>query len=218
MTLTFPRHFCRPWTAVALVLLLFCGLNAGCASRSPATNYYILDSGESTPSLRESKPDKRPRVQLRRVDIPGYLDRNAIVTRDAGGVRLTLAEFHAWAESLGGGAQRVLSEVLTPLLLERGVLLQAMDDDVRGPLQLFVQVQRFDGILGGEAVLDARWTLRNEDDKSIARGGFVDREPAGNSYDSLVLAQSQLLRRLGQALAEPVARGCSGGAAENSTP
>lgn len=182
-------------------------LAAGCAGRTPATIYYVLDSGQTTPAIHADKGDARPRVQLRRVDIPGYLDRNAIVTREAGGVRLNLAEFHNWAENLSGGMQRVLAEVLTPPLLERGVLLQPLDDDVRGPMQIFVQVQRFDGILGGEVVLDVRWTLRDADDKSVARGAFVEKEAAGATYDTLVRAQSTLLQKLGQSMAEPVAKG-----------
>ena len=201
------QHFVPALTVLLLpgLLLFLLALLSGCV-RSPATSYYILDSGQTTPALREDQPDKRPRVQLRRVDIPAYLDRNAIVTREKDGVRLTLAEFHAWAESLAGGSQRVLSEVLTPLLLEKGILLQSLDDDVRGPLQIFIQVQRFDGTLGGDVVLDARWTLRDSDDKSVARGSVVDREPAGASYDSMVLAQSRLLDRMGQSMAEPLAK------------
>lgn len=192
---------------LGLVMLLSFTMLSGCMGRSPATTYYILDSGLSTPSLEADKTDSRPRLQLRRVDIPGYLDRNAIVTRDTGGVRLNLAEFHNWAESLSGGMQRVLGEVLTPQLLERGVLLQPLDDDARGPLQIFVQIQRFDGTLGGEVVLDARWTLRDSDDKTVARGAFVDKETAGATYDSLVQAQSELLRKLGHSMVEPVVKG-----------
>lgn len=200
------RRNARPTLGLGLVMLLVFSLLTGCMGRSPATTYYILDSGVSTPSLDAGKSDSRPRLQLRRVDIPGYLDRNAIVTRDTGGVRLSLAEFHNWAENLSGGMQRVLSEVLTPELLEHGVLLQPLDDDARGPLQIFVQVQRFDGTLGGEVVLDARWTLRDSDDRTVARGAFVDKESAGATYDTLVQAQSQLLRKLGQSMVEPVVK------------
>lgn len=191
--------------ALCLGLCLSLGLT-GCIANTAATNYYILDSGLTTPNLSADRGDARPRLQLRRVDVPGYLDRNAIVTRDGSGVRLNLAEFHNWAEPLTGGMQRVLSEVLTPQLLELGVLLQPLDDDSRGPQQIFVQVQRFDGTLGGEVVLDARWTLRDSDDKTVARGAFVQKENAGASYDSLVEAQSLLLRKLGQSMVEPIGK------------
>ncbi len=188
--------------------LVFCLLLlAGCGGRSAPTAYYMLDSGTTTPRIENVAA---PALQLRKVDIPGYLDRNAIVTRDSGGVRLTLAEFHMWAEPLSGGMQRVLTEVMTPRLLEQGVLLQPLDDDSRGPLQIFMEVLRFDGTLGQEATLEVRWTLRNGDDRTVARGSFVEREPTGTTYESLVQAQSRLLVRLGEDLAPKLAAGVKG--------
>ncbi len=191
------RHV-LPFFGACLLLL------AGCGGRSAPTAYYMLDSGVTTPNIENVSA---PALQLRKVDIPGYLDRSAIVTRDSGGVRVTLAEFHAWAEPLSGGMQRVLTEVMTPRLLERGVLLQPLDDDSRGPLQIFVEVLRFDGTLGQEATLEVRWTLRNSDDRTVARGAFVEREPVGTTYESLVRAQSRLLVRFGENLAPRLAAG-----------
>ena len=186
-------------TIVCALLCLGC-LMVGC-TRTPDTTWYILQSNAVQPSLTQLKG---ARVQLRKVDIPAYLDRNAIVTRE-GGVRLRLAEYDAWAEPLGSGMQRALADCLAPLLQEQNVLLQALDDDSTGPLQLFVQVQRFDGTLGAEATLDARWSLRNTDDRALARGSFHASEGAGDTYESLVRAQSHLVERLGRDIADPVA-------------
>lgn len=175
---------------------------AGCGGRSAPTTYYMLNSGTPTPRIENVSA---PALQLRRVDIPGYLDRNAVVTRDGGGVRLTLAEFHKWAEPLSGGMQRVLTEVMTPLLLERGVLLEPLDDDSKGPLQIFVEVLRFDGTMGQETTLETRWTLRDSEDRTVARGSFVESEAAGESYEALVQAQSRLMVCFGKALAPKLA-------------
>lgn len=195
------RTLFRRFGLLPCLLCLPLLLGAGC-TRTPDTTWFVLDSDIATPPVDKAKG---PRLQIRKPDIPAYLDRNAIVTREGGGVRLKLAEFYAWAEPLGAGMQRVLAEVLTPALLEKNVLVQALDDDSGGALQLFVQVQRFDGILGGEATLEARWSLRTDGDVTVARGSFLDKEPSGGSYDTLVQAQSALLRRMGQALAAPLA-------------
>lgn len=192
------RPPCRALALAALTLML-----AACAGRSADTVWFMLNSGAGAQAGEEKI--QGPRIQVRRVDIPGYLDRPAIVTREAGGVRLRLAEYHVWAEPLSDGMRRALAEALTPLLREKGTQVQAPDDDSRGALRLFVQVQRFDGSLGGEAVLEARWNLRKGNDAVAARGTFADQEPAGDSYESLVRAESALVRRMAEALAAPLA-------------
>lgn len=185
-----------------MALLTLC--LAGCFGRTPETDYYMLESGLSLADV-DMADKNMPRIQLRRVDIPGYLSRDAIVTRGQSGVRVTLPNYRAWAEPLDGGMQRVLAESLTQPLLKQGILLQALDDEGPGAWQLFVQVYRFDGVLGGQATLEARWTLRGGRDQTVARGVIVESESAGADYESLVLAQSALVRRMGEKMAVPLA-------------
>lgn len=198
----------RPLTGALPLLLLLALLSLGCA-RSPSTSWYLLSGGapeapHSATAVATPKGAGPLTVQLRRVDIPGYLDRAGIVTREAGDVQIKVAEFHSWAEPLSTGMQRALSAALLPLLAQGDVLLQALDDDSRGPLQAFVQVQRLDGSMGGQAQLEARWSLRTQQDVTLARGAFVDSEPAGTDYASLVRAQSALVRRLAESMAQPM--------------
>lgn len=181
-------------------ILLLC-LLAACA-RTPDTNWYILDSD----TQQAANQTRGPRVHLRKVEVPAYLDRDAIVTREAGGVRLHLARFEAWAEPLPSGLQRALGDDLAPLLTAHGVVLHLPDDGAPSTLHLTVQVQRFEGCLGGEATLDARWSLCAPDERTIARGSFHGTEPAGPDYEHLIQAQSQLVRRLAHNMAPLVAR------------
>ncbi len=175
--------------------------------RSPETNYYILNSGETTPIALDNlnNAEQMPKLQLRNIDLPQYLDRNSIVTRDADGVRLTLANFESWAESLDNGTKRVVAEVLTPLLLEKDILLQPLDDDSIDPWQIFIQVHRFDGTIGQSVVLDARWTVRDSQDETLTSGAFVEKAPAGADYQSLVQAHSTLLKKMAQSMIDPIA-------------
>ena len=182
------------------LILLLC-LLAACA-RTPDTNWYILDS-EAHPGTSQARG---PRVHLRKVEVPAYLDRDAIVTREAGGVRLRLARFEAWAEPLPSGLQRALGDDLAPLLATHGVILHLPDDSTPPTLHLAVQVQRFEGCLGGEATLGARWSLRTPDERVVAHGSFHGTEPAGPDFESLVQAQSQLVRHLAQDMAPLVVK------------
>ncbi len=189
-----------------LSLLMLLMLTA-CGGRSAETSFYVLNSGATTPAMALNDPDAQanmPKVQLRAVDMPKYLDRSAIVTRESNGVRLQLASFDSWAESLDSGTKRVISEVLTPLFFEKEVLLLPLDDESMGPWQIFIQVQRFDGTIGQDVVLDARWTVRDYRDNILLSGAFVDKVPAGLSYASLVQAQSDLLKKLAESMATPI--------------
>lgn len=176
----------------------------GCG-RSPATSYYVLNSAQPPAEVVQNK---KVRVELRKVDIPTYLDRNAIVTRSQSGVQVNLSDYHQWAESLSTGMQRLLAEVLAPPLAEKNVALEPIDDNNGESLQLFVQVLRFDGTFNADAVLELRWSLRAPNDKTLAQGSFKELEPAGASYEALVKAQSTLLTRFGEALVEPLSTAC----------
>lgn len=188
---------------VLLCASLLLSLSFGCVGRSPETFFYVLNSDQkAAPAI----PVKKAALQFRRIDIPGYLDRNAIVTRSPNNVQVTLSDYHQWAESLGNGMRRVLAEVMAPRFAEQGISLEPFDAEGAGPLQFFVQVLRFDGTLGGETVLEARWTLRTGADKIIAQGNFAASEPAGLNYESLVKAQSSLLVNFGEALIAPLSK------------
>ncbi len=192
-------HF---FLGLCLIFLL-----SACGGRSASTSFYVLDSGESTPAVtidNLENEDDMPKIQLRKVDIPKYLDRNSIITRESNGVRLQLANFDSWAESLDSGAKRVIATTLSPLLKEEDIILQPLDDDSLGPWQIFIQIQRFDGMLGQNVVLDASWTVRNNHDTTLISGTFVDQASAGLDYVSLVQAQSNLLKKLAQSMAAPI--------------
>lgn len=179
--------------AALLTLLTACG-------RSAPTSYYLLEN-----SPKAVQADALPAKSLRvgQVNVPEYLDRNGIVSRVNGKSRLIIAEFHAWAEPLSHGVRRVIQETLTPPLLAGGVNVLPSGDEESGDFTLLVEVQRLDGNFNDKAVLEARWSLRNRDDAILGRGIYAAEEAVrGKSYDVLVAAESALVRRMAEYLAE----------------
>ncbi len=87
---------------------------AGCVSPEPG--YYRL-----TPVLGVPLATGSGTVKLRRVGLPGYLDRPEIV-RAGVGAKLEVLEGVRWAEPLGGMVGRVLAENLEQRLPGRVVL------------------------------------------------------------------------------------------------
>lgn len=202
-------RLCRP--ALSCLLFCLCALSlAGCGQSAP-TRYYVLDSGR--PGLAAAS---LPAAGLRiaHVGIPGYLDRQGVVSRHDGDPRLEVNTFDIWAEPLDQGIRRVLREVLSPDLLGKGIAVQSTDD-AGWQMALLVDVLRLDGAPGETVSLEARWTLLDGNDKVLARGSFADSadcpaaQPGSAATGKLVATQSLLVQRLAQALTPEIVRAMS---------
>jgi uncharacterized lipoprotein YmbA len=152
-----PRPLTRRRLGALLPASLAAAALAGCASPSPA--YYRL-SARSGASL----PGRGRQVQLRRVGIPGYLDRPGLVRAREGG-RLDVADVESWPEPFGDMVTRVLAEDLALRL--PGDSVAAEGGALRIPANILaeVQIQRFeagpDGVV--ELLAQAAVRPRNQD-------------------------------------------------------
>lgn len=183
-----------------LPLLCFLALCLCACGRSTPTNYYLLES-----SLGPFKADNLPATTLRvaQVEVPSYLNRNNIVSRVHDQTKLILAEFHIWAEPVASGVRRVVEEMLTRPLLERGIYVLPPGTASGGDYVLLLDVQRLDGNFNEKAVLECHWSLLDKNEKPLQRGIFSAEEMvAGANYNQLVLAESRLLRDFGTYLSE----------------
>ena len=194
----------------ALLCLLACLLSA-CGKSAP-TYYYLLESGEkpfSSPALPSTS------LRIAHVGIPGYLDRQGVVSRSEGDPLLNVNNFDIWAEPLDQGIRRVLREVLSPPLLAGDIAVQTTDD-AGWKAALLVDVLRLDGAPGETVRLEARWSLLDSADRVMARGSFADSAPypaalpGTAATSSLVRTQSLLVQRLGKALAPEIVRALNG--------
>lgn len=182
-----------------LFLLLSCFLLTACG-RSTPTQYYLLES-----SLGSMQSESLPKTTLRvsQVETPAYLNRNNIVSRVDGQTRLILAEFHLWAEPVGNGVRRVVEEVMTAPLMEKGINVLPGSTEERGDYVLILDLQRLDGNFNEKAVMECYWTLLDRDENSLGRGIFsAEEEVRGADYNILVAAESRLVRNLGAYLAQ----------------
>jgi Uncharacterized protein conserved in bacteria len=104
------------FAAVSVVLL------AGC-THSPPVRFYTLTPLDRQEIRRASRQEAVPgAVRIMPVDIPDYLDRPQIMTRDGKNI-LKLAEFDRWAGSLGDNITAVLAENLGLLLASDRVFI-----------------------------------------------------------------------------------------------
>lgn len=172
---------------------------AGCAS-PPQTLYTLAAQPGPIQNLRISG------LELRRVGLAGYLDRDVIV-RSAAGYRLSVTANERWAEPLGRMLDRVLTEDLAQRLPKTLVFAESGAIGGNPSLILEINVQRMDMDAGGEVVLLAQVALRRDGSKAAPRT-WTERltaRPVGQGTAELVATMSGLLGRLADRIAERAA-------------
>ena len=151
-----------------------------------------------------------PGIVIGAVTVPELVDRAQIVTRD-GANRVNVAEQQLWAEPLRNGIGRVLAVRLNRTLAEAGhparVAAYPQTSIANPDIRITIDVQRFDAAPGGDALIDALWSVRRTSDSSVRSGRTVAARPIGAlTYDDTVRAWSEALEVLNKDIAAVVAQ------------
>jgi uncharacterized lipoprotein YmbA len=176
----------------------------GCASTAPSRFYLLNPLPRSGTESRVEADSRCVSLGIGPIELPEYLDRSQIVSRISQN-EVRLAEFDQWAEPLDHNFSNVLAENLSILLCVDHIAFFPWRRDISIDYQLVVEVTRFDGKLGGDALLSVYWTLLSEDGKPILKKQSSFREPCGApDYEALVSAQSRALGRLSREIADAI--------------
>jgi hypothetical protein len=186
-------------TALVLHLALF-GVGA-CATSSVAPRAYLLSAASASAA---SGPAAGPVVGVGPVAIPEYLDRASIVLLN-GGEEVTLSDAHQWAEPLRAGVPRVLAENLSAMVPTDAVAVFPWRTPWTVHYRVTLEILRFDGPLGGPAVLHARWRLLDGAGRELALRAVRRREAVSEpGHAALVAAQSRLLAGVSRDIAAEI--------------
>lgn len=181
---------------------------ASCATSQP-TRFYSLAAIEDA-GARDAT-GARETVGVGPVDLPRYLDRPQIVSRD-GRYRLRLADFDNWAEPLENSVPRVLARNLTMLLATKDALVLPRRSQERVDVEVAIEILRFDFEPGDAAVLTARWEIsRRSSDVPAEIATVTIREPLALAdasgqpdYEAAVAALSKTLAEFSRQLADEI--------------
>lgn len=197
-------HFLSRLTVIPLTVS-FC-LAAGCAGTSRQARFYKL-SPQTAPGAGIGEAGSRGDVAIGvgPVTLPDYLDRAQIVSR-VGPNEVRYAEYHRWAERLGENIKNVLAENLSDLIGTDRIVLFPWGRSSDISFQVKVAIRRFEGTLGGDAVLDAHWSIVSGKGgrELLTRKSTIEEPVQGEQYEALVAAQSQALGRLSKEIAEAI--------------
>jgi uncharacterized lipoprotein YmbA len=188
-----------------MIAVLILGLAlTGCLTKASApTNFYMLTP--LTPlAVKPSTEEGQGRVVIavESVQVPGYLDRNQIVTR-LDDTEYQLAEFDRWTESISGNLTRVIAENLSRLLATDAADVFPSARSILFDYRIEVEVLRLDGKLGDQVTLMARWMIfgADEDDLIVLRKSEYTEKAEDGTYKGLVLAQSWTVEKLSRDIA-----------------
>jgi len=190
----------RVKTAIQGVVLLVAWVVclSACAGKSASSKFYVL----SPLAQSELSGPQGAMIGVFPVAMPDYLGRPQIVTRVSEN-EIKFDEFNRWAEPLKENFYTVLVENLATLLGSEKILKATQNLGAPVVLQVGVEVAQFDGALGGDVVLIAKWGLHGEGGKELLitkRSSFKEPTEAA-TYEALVAAHSRAVAALSREIA-----------------
>ena len=187
------------------LLLVFCV--AACSSTPPVA-YYTLNT---LPVMQQENPgavlNEDIAIGVGPLEFPKFLDRPQIVTRKSQN-QIQVSEFHRWAGSFPGDFSRVLAKNIAILLPTDRVAVYPWGDQFSPTYRVKLEVEQFDGQLGEHVVLDVTWTVTDQEgtNKLLVRRSLIEEPVSDETYEALVVAQSNGLATLSQAIVEEIRR------------
>ena len=194
--------------ALLTVLLL-----AGCAGQSPRVDFYVLSAAAGSAgdaSVVDSCSGQG--ISVGPISWPRYLDQPRIITR-AGQNRLEANEFNRWGGSLEDDFSRTVIRNLSVLLRSELVMNYRRSGRFTPVYRVEMDVQQFDGQLGGDVILVAKWailTVASGELEKVATS-TIQKSTSGSDYEALVNASSMAVAQLSGEIATQLAQVCGTG-------
>ena len=193
-----------------LVLVLL-GLSlSGCGSFSPRpdpSRFFTLTAiaQPAAPAAKESSNPGGVSLGIGPIRLPGYLDRQEIVTRVSPN-RMDLSEYDQWAEPLETNFNRVLGQNLSVLLPINRLVFFPWESTRSPAYQVEVEVIRFEANVAGDVQMSARWVVLETSKKAALKSGETlrVRQPPAKSTDAAVAALSETLADLSREIANAI--------------
>jgi uncharacterized protein len=190
---------------LALLPLVASLLGLGACASTPS-RFYILNTLPASETVPATAAEQGPVIGVGPITLPKYLERPQLVTR-VGRNQLALGEFDRWAEPLQDNISRVLAENLARLIPTDQVLPQAWPRSASLDYQVTVEVLQFDGWLGGQNTLLARWSILDQAERELlSRKVQLNAPTGGSDYNAMVVALNQMLETLSRDIAVAIQR------------
>lgn len=197
-------HCLYPFSKTLLFVLL-CIWPLACAT-SPPTKFYLLSPLPATSAETGKTQNQEPTViRVDAVVIPGYLDRDEIITRISEN-EIHLADLNQWGEPLRDSLTNLLALNLSRLLPAKDFAFFPFKSPSPVDYQINVEIVRMDGSINGEVHLTAQWSILRGDESDIlvTAKSRLKSSDAPTDYGGLVAAESRLVEALSREIAKSI--------------
>ncbi len=191
--------------------LVLLQLALGGCGRSVSSRFYTLSPVPVQPvgpasAIGDTGSTTLITIGIMPVEIPDYLDRPQIVTRNSEN-GLLLAEYDRWGGDLRTDIARVLAETLSAQLPPESVTILTGRRSTPADYNIAVQVKRFEPVPGSNIWLYAQWAITEKQGQPvlIRRHSDLHEPVAGQGYPETVDAMSRAVDRLGMEMATALA-------------
>jgi hypothetical protein len=187
---------------VGLLALALGGCSSVFPKSRPSRLFALSPLVQNAEDLDNSR---RISIGIGPVRLPGYLDRQEIMTRVAPN-RFDPLEYDRWAEPLDENFTRVLTQNLSVLLRTDRIVAYPWQPQDKPRYRVDVQVLRFESNSAREAELSARWAIVDASSKQEPRfkESRLTRPAKDNSIDASVAALSETVADLSREIARTV--------------
>jgi uncharacterized protein len=181
-------------TTTLACLGLAAAVLAGCKLAGPPPREYVLGT-QPEPTAKSVVETGRPLLEVRRVQVPDYLDRTALLQRH--GNQLAPSETSRWGERLSVGMTRALADSLAARLPDMFVT-DAQPLIGRPSKRLIIDVLEFEPRADQRVVLVARWNIVDGASPQIlsSQQTSLVEAIAGTGDEAVVSAMSRAVEQL----------------------
>lgn len=199
------RHSTTRYSFFLIMVMVVSVLILSCIGTTPPAVFYTLSTMQEGNSSYQIPQEMA--IAIGPVRLPAELDRSQILIRDTEN-RITLAEFHRWAGPLQERIASVLARNLATLLGTQRIAPRGRENIFPFTHYIVLSINRFDGQLQGEVLLDVTWSIRadNQQETQIVKRSVIHETVSTPDYDGLVAAQSTALAELSRQIAESVGK------------
>jgi len=183
--------------AQLISIALIAAAAAGC-STAPARFYSLASTATA-----DGTPATSAAVMVGPVTIPASVDQPEFVVQVAPN-RVEVDEFNRWVAPLNDAIARAVAGDLV-VLLGTPEVATAQLANFTPDYRVTIDVQRFESIQGGAALVEAVWTVRKTAGGETRSGRTVAREPVqGQGFDALAAAHSRAIAKLSADIAAAI--------------
>lgn len=168
----------------------------GCSALQPVKDlavHHVLEAMVPDRTLSS----ETPAIAVKRISLPGYLDRLQLVTRADG--ELVLSELDLWGEPLDAAIARVTASNLSRLTGSMNIQPVQNYTTLDYTMLLELKVAQFEADAANQMILQGTWKLQPVNGKDVRTHFYRIQVPIAETPDSMrgrVTAMNQALERL----------------------